>query len=59
MELTGAIAGGMASFLAEAQAGWHQSLFHSMNDSQDAASHFGSHDYITLANIHLANLHAI
>jgi hypothetical protein len=48
----------LAELLHEAQIGQPQSLFQSINDGHDTLINLGNHDSITLANVHLADLHA-
>jgi len=48
----------LALLLADAQAGLPQSLFQTANGGHDTLINLGNHDLITLANVHLANLHA-
>jgi spore maturation protein SpmB len=48
----------LAQLLSEAQAGQSQSLFTAANGGHDTVIDLGNHDSITLANVHLADLHA-
>jgi hypothetical protein len=44
--------------LSEAHAGESELLFHATHGGQNTVIHLGDHDTITLANVHLASLHA-
>ena len=48
----------LATLLHEAQIGQSQSVFQSANDGRDTIVNLGNHDSITLASVHLADLHA-
>ena len=48
----------LQTLLNEAQAGQPQSVFHATHGGQDTVIDLGAHDRITLAHIHLADLHA-
>ena len=48
----------LQALLNEAQAGQRQSVFHATHGGQDTVIDLGLHDRITLANFHLADLHA-
>ena len=46
------------TLLTEAQAGQSLPMFHTAHGGQDTVINLGHHDSITLANVHLADLHA-
>jgi serralysin len=48
----------LAVLLNEAQTGQMQALFQSTNSGHDTMVNLSNHDSITLANVHLADLHA-
>ncbi len=48
----------LTALLNDAQADHSQSLFQAANDGHDTIINLGNHDSITLANVHLADLHA-
>ena len=48
----------LQTLLNEAQAGQPQPVFHAAHGGQDTVIDLGNHDSITLANVHLADLHA-
>jgi 20S proteasome alpha/beta subunit len=48
----------LTMLLNEAQTGQQQSMFQSTNDGHDTVINLGNHDSITLANVHVADLHA-
>ncbi|MGB7099584.1 MAG: hypothetical protein WBD95_12580 [Xanthobacteraceae bacterium] len=48
----------LQTLLNEAHAGQPQSVFHATHGGQDTVIDLGAHDRITLANVHLVDLHA-
>ena len=48
----------LAALLHDAQTGQPQSLFQSVNGGHDTLINLGTHDSVTLAGVHLADLHA-